>query len=109
MAWETRRGRGRYFTRSKRVGKRVIREYLGTGPAAELAAELDALERAARAAAAATWRTERARLEELDAAVAAFDRSVEALARAALLAAGYHQHHRGEWRRRRDGHRETAG
>ena len=109
MAWETRRGRGRYYTRSKRVAGRVVREYVGGGVAGDVAAELDALERAARAAAAAAWRAELERLEELDGAVAAFDGAVEALARAALLAAGYRQHHRGEWRRRRDGHRETAG
>ena len=103
MAWETRGGRGHYYTRSRRVGGRILREYLGSGPAAEVAGELGALERAARAAAAAAWRAERARLEELDAAVAAFDRAAEALASAALLAAGYRRHHRGEWRRRRHG------
>ena len=109
MGWETRGGRGRYYTRSSREHGRVLRAYVGTGPAAEAAAELDALERAARAVAAAAWRAERARLEELDAAAAAFDAAAEALARAALLAAGYRRHHRSEWRRRRDGDRERAG
>ena len=49
MGWEKReRGRQLYFTRSKRLGDRVIREYLGTGGFAQLAAERDALRRLQR-------------------------------------------------------------
>ena len=34
-----------YYTRSKRIYGKVVREYIGTGPTASIIAELDALER----------------------------------------------------------------
>jgi len=84
----------------------VVREYVGTGPVAELIAEQDAAERRERAEAAAAVREERARLAPLDAATATLDGLAEALARAALAAHGYRRHHRGEWRKQRDGTHE---
>ena len=45
MAW-VRRGRKLYYYRTRRVGGRVLREYLGSGPEAELAAALDSARRA---------------------------------------------------------------
>ncbi len=47
MAWETRNGRGRYFYRTRRIKGRVVKEYVGTGPAAEAAALEDAQAREA--------------------------------------------------------------
>jgi len=102
MAWETRNGRGRYLTKTRRQGGRYIREYLGSGPMAELMAEVDAEERRLRELGRQAWLQERAELAERDRDLEAFCQEVELLARAALVLAGYHQHDRGEWRRYRE-------
>ena len=47
MAWEIRTGRRVYY-RSRRVGRRVVRDYFGGGPEAHLAAGLDASDAAMR-------------------------------------------------------------
>ena len=101
MGWETRRNRT-YYYRSRKVGGRVIKEYIGAGPLAELAATQDAADRAERTAASAAKRSTRAELDAVDAPVDAFAATLESLTRARLLLAGYHRHHGGEWRRRRD-------
>jgi hypothetical protein len=100
MGWD----RGLYYTRSKKVNGRVVREYVGTGRVGELAAKRDARERQKREADRAALKTERARLDELDAPLDELNTLADLLARAALLAAGYHQHKRGEWRKRRHDH-----
>jgi hypothetical protein len=97
MAWE----RG-YYYRSHKEGGRVIREYVGRGRVAELAAQLDAIERERREDERAALRAERAELSDLDAVLEQVCQEVELLARAALVAAGFRQHKRGEWRKRRD-------
>jgi hypothetical protein len=100
--WERRVRGGRYYTKSHRVGGRVVREYVGTGPLAELAARLDAEERRRREEERASQREERKRLDALAAPVVELCEVAEVIARAALIASGYHQHHRGEWRKRRE-------
>lgn len=97
MGWE----RGRYYTRSRREGGRVVREYVGSGPDAALIARFDEMERDHRESERITARMEREELDALDAPLLALDDLADLLARAALLAAGYRQHHRGEWRKRR--------
>ncbi len=96
MAWE----RG-YYYRVWREGGHVVREYLGKGRAAQLASQLDALERQEREARRAALLAERAELEALDAPLDELNQLADLLARAALVAAGYRQHKRGEWRKRR--------
>lgn len=54
MAWERRRN-GIYYYRAHKVRGRVIKEYVGTGPLAEIAAERGILARTARATAVAFW------------------------------------------------------
>ena len=102
MSWETRNGQGRrYYTRSRREGGKIVREYLGIRKIAAIAARMDALERQKRELEAAAQRQLEAEEDALDAAVAAACHSIELLAQAALIAAGYRQHHRGEWRKTR--------
>ena len=101
MAWESRNGRGRYYTRSRKVNGRVVREYLGTSPHAELMAAIDAGRREVRQAKAAAERLERENWGAMDAEVKTLCALAEALAARSLEAAGYHRHKRGEWRRRR--------
>ncbi len=101
MGWERRERGGRYYTRSRKVGGRVVREYVGTGAVAEIAARTDARERAHHQAVAASEQEEREGQEATEKAVSELCEVSEVLARVALVAAGYRQHHRGEWRRRR--------
>jgi len=107
MGFETRRGRGRYYTRSRRVNGRVVREYIGTGDHAETIARLDALDRARRMAEVEAFRAECERIDEAAATVQVFCDACELLAQGALLVAGYHRHKRGEWRCRRNGKTAT--
>lgn len=101
MAWETRGGRGRYFTRSKREGGRVVREYIGSGPAAECRAGWDALERAERQAARLRLQADREKHAALAGHFSDFWATVENVVSTTLTTAGYHQHARGEWRKKR--------
>lgn len=101
MGWETRQRGGCYYTRSRKVGGRVVREYVGGGLAGLRAAEQDQQERQRRAADAAAWRAERTRLAAAEARLVDAYQATDRLVSAALTAAGYHQHHRGEWRRTR--------
>jgi hypothetical protein len=98
MGWD----KGRYYTRSRKVQGRVVREYVGTGRVAELAARSDALERERRRLDALEARDEIAGLKALEGELKKLVEAADLAARAALVAAGYHQHRRGEWRRRRE-------
>jgi hypothetical protein len=102
MGWEKRDRGGLYYTRSKKIGGRVVREYVGAGSLAELVAEMDALERRRRQEETATWRAERERIDALEAPIVELCETAEVLAQATLYAAGYRKHNRGEWRKRRD-------
>src|SRR5215212_1597902 len=102
MAWEKRERGGLYYTRSRKVNGKVVREYLGTGPLAELAALMDAQERLRREEEAAAWREKRERFEELAGLVDELCEDVETVVRATLLAAGFRRHNRGQWRKRRE-------
>src|SRR5690349_12437570 len=103
MGWEQVGGR-RYFYLSRRVGGRPRRVYVGpaNSPAAELAAAADGLRRLGREVAARERRAERARHQEAEAPLLELCELTDVLARAALVAAGYRRHDRGEWRRSRD-------
>lgn len=106
MAWERRERGGLYYTRSRRVRGRVVREYFGCGEVARAIAVLDELDREERC----TQRAER-ELELLGPmaalrAVDALEGTVDSIVEAALTAAGYHRH-RGQWRKRRRNEADT--
>ena len=103
MGWETRRGRSRYYTRSRTVGGRTLREYVGGGLIGEQAAAADAQQRAERAARRLAQQTDQAAWEAADAPVRQLGRLLDLLVRAHLVSGGYHRHG-GEWSRRRRGH-----
>ena len=102
MAWQDVDGR-RYYYRGRRLCGRTRRVYVGAAgsPAAELAAAADGLRRLGREAAARERHAERERHREAEAPLLALCERTDVLTRAALLAAGFHRHHRGPWRRRR--------
>ncbi len=100
--WERRERGGLYYTRSRKEGGRVVREYFGGGILGELAAQMDAEDRRRREEEAASRREERERLDTLTAPVEELCEASEVIARAALIVSGYHQHNRGEWRKRRE-------
>lgn len=101
MGWEERNGQ-RYYYRKRRVGDRVISEYVGTGKLAEMAAALDDLERAREKSQQQDRQQERAQYGALESDVKRVQEYTRLLTRAALLLAGYHPH-KGQWRKRKDG------
>ena len=108
MGWETRTRGGRYYTRSRREGGRVVRKYVGCGRKGELAAAADADRRAARTAEQAVIRNERERVRAIDADLMGLHRAVDLLTRGALMAAGFERYKR-QWRPRRDDHTSQPG
>ena len=102
MAWEQRNGRGRYYTRSRKVNGRVVREYVGTGIAGELAAAADKARRAERSAERAAVKAEIASASRVEAELREVELIVDLFTRGALLDAGFERTPKREWRRRRD-------
>jgi hypothetical protein len=100
MAWEERERGGPYYTRSRREGGRVVREYVGDGLAGRLASESDRIERERREERALEEKRAREKLEALAAPVLELEEAAAVLVRAHLIAAGCHRH-KGEWRRAR--------
>jgi hypothetical protein len=100
MAWEERERGGPYYTRSRREGGRVVREYVGGGLAGRLASESDRIERERREERALEEKRAREKLEALAAPVLELEEAAAVLVRAHLIAAGCHRH-KGEWRRAR--------
>ena len=104
MGWERRkRGSTSYYTRSKWVGGRVVREYIGSGPLGEIVASDDELIRLQKEETVAYWKEERERLERDAAFLQELEEVAEIITRAHLLASGCHKR-KGEWRRKREQH-----
>ncbi len=100
MAWEKRRG-NHYYYRKRRVGARVVSEYVGGGHWAETLATCDHLDRAQVTLARTMERMARAEVEALDRPLADVEAVVRTVTRAVLVANGYRTHN-GQWRKQRD-------
>jgi len=98
MPW-VRRGRHRYYVRRRKVKGAFVRQPYGRGPEAQLAA-LAAQRQREREAEWARRRRERGRWEADTRALQRLIAVSDLLVRAALVAAGFRQHQRGEWRRK---------
>jgi hypothetical protein len=100
MAWE-KHGTKRYYTRTRRLHGRRVREYYGNGERAEQAAAEDEYRQALRTLTRDAIKKHVQRFAEADAVLGRLGGVTQRLTRACLLAAGFRQHHLGEWRRPR--------
>jgi hypothetical protein len=100
MSWELRNSRWVY-THSHRKSGRIVREYYGGGELGRLAAEVDNLARQTRRIEREERAAEHDRIAAIEDPVVAFGQAVDVAITCELLAAGYHRHDRGPWRRRR--------
>ena len=95
------RGNCRYYYRHKKIRGQSIRLYVGTGPEAEKAAARDLhlwIEREYE-----RWlrKQEQAVLDAAETPLLELCKSTDLICRATLVASGFYQHDRGEWRRNR--------
>jgi hypothetical protein len=102
LPWTKKPNDRRYYVRLTKRGGQKQFTYFGKGPAAEAAAAEDAKKRAEQLALNRcrkednqAWQQATQPLDQL----AAF---ANTLMKGALVAGGYHQHDRGEWRRKRE-------
>jgi len=100
MAFEKRNNRLYYYTK-KRIGKRVVSQYIGRGPEAEAIIQKAKEQRQRR-------ETEKRELATLAESLAALDQQVdnachqvETLVSDFMIESGYHRH-KGEWRKKRE-------
>lgn len=90
-----------YYYQSVRIGGRVVKRYVGNGPEAErLAREVEG-RRLQQLVQKQILNHERNLLTGPKTSLVQLNRLVHLLAQATLLQAGYHNHHRGTWRKRR--------
>ena len=108
MPWESRRGRGRYYTQTIKDSGSICRNYIGQGPMAELTAAQDQVNRAKRLAEIETRKKERLRLNDAARVSLRFEVLLDLLIRGTLLSHGFHQHDRGAWRLSRDGNQNKG-
>ncbi len=101
MAWEKRRRNRRYYYTTRWIDGAARKFYIGKGFAGELAAERVLRRQRDHAAERERLRAEKAAHDRLSRLLDELDRTAGLLARASLLVAGFHQHDRGSWRRRR--------
>jgi hypothetical protein len=85
-----RRGNRTFYYRVLRENGRLVKKYVASGEQAEAAAKRDEAERA-----------HRAELKRIGVLLDALRMVIDALIEDQMLAAGYHRHDRGPWRKKR--------
>jgi hypothetical protein len=99
MGWETRSGK-RYYYRSLWRNGTCVKEYVGTGPVAEVAARIDAVAGAERAARRTARDTRANGVATVARALAPFYALVDSVLAIVFAQAGYHMS-RKNWRKKR--------
>jgi hypothetical protein len=100
MGWLN-RGRKAYFFESRRVGGKVVKTYRGSGPAAELLADLTALRRIGRRDQAEAGRRAREESLAVERLLEAWRVQLAAVTAEHLTRLGYHRQGRHPWRKKR--------
>jgi hypothetical protein len=106
MAWETRNGR-LYYYEKKRENGRVVSRYVGRGLAAQLAESVNRMLRIEREELREEARKQAALDREIDRRIRQSALVVKLMTETTLVLAGFHKH-KGQWRRRRGGHKREA-
>ncbi len=99
MSWEQ-RGKRTYYYTAQRVGNRIVKRYAGAGIVGEAAAIHDATTRDKIQQVATIANGVRTELAALAASIQNLNVFADAVAAAALVAAGFHRKNRGPWRKR---------
>lgn len=101
MGLETRERGGVYYYRKRRIGGRVVSEYVGGGDLACIANARAEIAKSRQNADRKLQREEREGAAATDKTLAALSGVIDTLVSATLVMQGYHKH-KGEWRCRRD-------
>jgi len=99
MGWE-RRGSRVYLYRKRRIGQRVVSEYVGNGTLGTVLAGVDSEAKRLRDEMNVRIRAHRKKVQDIDSELVAVMRRTTRLMAVLLRREGYHQH-KGTWRKRR--------
>lgn len=100
MAWET-RGNNSYYYRKRRIGEKVVSEYIGKGRVAEDIVDLDLAERQFQKEALDQEKRDFDEIEALSLQVTEAENLIKHILSIYLIASGFHKH-KGQWRRKRN-------
>ena len=106
MGWEQ-RGNNRYFYKKEREGSRVKSVYVGRGEVAQMVSNLQSSSSILEKLAGTIKSPEAIKAEKAEDVLEQVSDLIQLTTQAALLAAGFHTHHR-QWRRKRDGSESPA-
>lgn len=98
MAFENRNGRT-YYYRKKRIGNRVISEYVGGGEVADLIAGLDELKREQKQFETQIEREMRKESEEIDQDLTEIESKINLIIEGFLISKGFYKSKSREWRK----------